>query len=105
VLLGPGVRVGAGATIVGPTSLGPNTTVGRGALVSRTVSWNDCVIQDEALVDGCVLADHVTVTAGRPVFRAVRVRELRPRRDLPAWMRLRHQPEKMSQNIPIPSTH
>lgn len=105
VLLGPGVRVAAGATIVGPASLGPNTVVGRDALVSRTVCWNDCVIEAGALVDGCVLADHVTVPSGRPLFRAVRVRNTDFAPAVPSRLRFRQQPEKMMPNLPLPSLH
>jgi mannose-1-phosphate guanylyltransferase len=103
VLLGPGVRVGAGATIVGPTSLGPQTVVGRNALVSRSVSWNDCVIESGAIVDGCVLTDHVTVTADRPLFRTVRVRTGKSDGTLASRWRARQRPEHVVPHLPLPS--
>lgn len=103
VLIGPGVRIAAGATVVGPTSLGPNTVVGRDALVSRSVCWNDCVIEPGALVDGCVLADHVSVPASRPLFRAVRVRSAEAHRVVARSPKMRQQREKMMPDLALPS--
>jgi NDP-sugar pyrophosphorylase family protein len=104
VLLGPGVRIAAGAMIVGPTSLGAHTVVGRDALVSRTVSWNDCSIEAGSIIDGCVLTDHVTVSADRPLFRSVRVRARESRGNLSSRLLVRHQPP-MVPDLPLPSVH
>jgi NDP-sugar pyrophosphorylase family protein len=72
VLLGPGVAVHAGATLVGPLSVGARSTIGSGAVVSRSVVWSGCAIGNGALVDRCMLADGVTVEPRRPLFGEVR---------------------------------
>jgi NDP-sugar pyrophosphorylase family protein len=72
VLLGPGVAVHAGATLVGPLSVGARSTIGSGAVVSRSVLWSGCSIGNGALVDRCMLADGVTVEPRRPLFGEVK---------------------------------
>jgi NDP-sugar pyrophosphorylase family protein len=67
------VCVQADATLVGPASLGAGCTVERGALVSRTVAWNRCLVGAAAVVDGCVLADGAVVLAGQSLFHALKV--------------------------------
>ena len=61
VLLGPGVSVASGATVVGPASIASGSTVGRNAVVSRSVLWSGCRVGDEAFVDRCMLADGAAV--------------------------------------------
>ena len=73
VLLGPGASVLADATLVGPASLGAECTVEKGALVSRSVAWNRCVVGRSAVVDGCVLTDGAVVGAGESLFHALKV--------------------------------
>jgi NDP-sugar pyrophosphorylase family protein len=75
VLLGPSVKIAANATIVGPTSLAADTTVGEGALVSRSVAWDRCRIGAGAVVDGCVLADDAEVRPHTRLFHSFRARE------------------------------
>jgi NDP-sugar pyrophosphorylase family protein len=72
VLLGPGVLVQAGATLVGPVSIGRGTTVGRDAVVSRSVVWSDCVVGDRSFVDRSMLADCAIVEPGRAVISAMK---------------------------------
>jgi mannose-1-phosphate guanylyltransferase len=74
VLLGSGARILAGATLVGPASLGALCTVGEGAMVSRSVAWNRCTVGAEAVVDGCVLADEAVVAPGESLFHVLKVR-------------------------------
>jgi len=81
MLLGPGAVVEAGATLVGPLSLGPKTTVGRRAVLSRSVLWSGCSIGDDALVDRCMLADGARVEPRKSLFAAVRTAERRSRAD------------------------
>ena len=75
VLLGPSVKIAANATIVGPTSLAAETSVGEGALVSRSVTWDRCRIGAGAVVDGCVLADDAEVRPHTRLFHSFRARE------------------------------
>ncbi len=72
MLLSSGVMVHAGATLVGPVSIGPRTSVGKGAVVSRSVLWSGCVVGDGALVDRSMLADGARVEQRQPLFGAVR---------------------------------
>lgn len=71
VLLGPGVRVKDGATIVGPTSIGADSVVEEGAVISRTIAWERCVVNANAFLDACVLADDAHVSAGADLCGAV----------------------------------
>jgi NDP-sugar pyrophosphorylase family protein len=80
VLLGPDVSVQAGATLVGPLSVGSRSTIGAGAVVSRSVVWNGCAVGAGALVDRCMLADGVQVEPRQPVFGAVKFAAHRPSR-------------------------
>jgi NDP-sugar pyrophosphorylase family protein len=79
VTLGAGVRVMAGATIVGPASIGDGTVIGPGAVVARSVVWNNCTIGEGALVDGSILADDVVIPAGSTVTNALRLAAPDPR--------------------------
>jgi NDP-sugar pyrophosphorylase family protein len=71
VLLGPGIRVKDGAAIVGPASVGAESTIGEGAVVSRSVTWERCVVNEGAFLDACVLADDAQVDAGADLCGAV----------------------------------
>jgi NDP-sugar pyrophosphorylase family protein len=71
ILLGPGVRVKAGATIVGPASIGAESTIAEGAVVSRSVTWERCVVSENAFLDACVLADDARVESGVDLFGSV----------------------------------
>lgn len=74
VLLGPRVKVRAGATIVGPTTIGEGCEIAAGAVVSRSVLWNRCVVGAQALVDRCLLADDATIEPSSTLFNSVKVR-------------------------------
>ena len=73
VLVGPRSAVRAGATLVGPISIGEGTTVGKEAVVSRSVVWSDCIVGDRAFVDRCTLGDGARIEARKRVFSAVRM--------------------------------
>ena len=72
VLIGPGVRVMSGATIVGPTSIGADAIVERGSLVARSAVWRRSVVGQEAVVDRCILADDAVVDPKTQLFGAVK---------------------------------
>ena len=73
VMLGPGVRVMAGATIVGPASIGEGTVIEPGAVVARSVIWNHCTVERDAMVDNSIVADKTVIAAGETVANAIRV--------------------------------
>jgi NDP-sugar pyrophosphorylase family protein len=71
------VEIMRGATVVGPASLGRDTVVQQGALVSRSVLWERATIGRDALVDRCVIADDVTIEPSAQMVEAVRVPQVR----------------------------
>jgi NDP-sugar pyrophosphorylase family protein len=73
VVLGPRVSVQAGATFVGPVSVGQGTEVGRGAVVSRSVIWSECLIGSRSFVDRSMLGNRAVVEPGKAVLHAMRV--------------------------------
>jgi NDP-sugar pyrophosphorylase family protein len=73
VMLGPDVVVEEGATIVGPTAIGRGSRIGRGAVVSRTVAWNDCWFGPDSFVDRCLLPDQAAVTPGVSFYNLLKV--------------------------------
>jgi NDP-sugar pyrophosphorylase family protein len=73
VLLGPGAVVEGDAVIVGPTSVGAHCLVGRGALLSRSVAWTGCVIEEDAVVDRCLLGDDTMVPPRSTLVGAVKM--------------------------------
>jgi NDP-sugar pyrophosphorylase family protein len=77
VLVGPGVEIMRGATVVGPVTLGRGCLVHEGALVSRSVLWERAVVGRDALVDRCVVVDDVAIDPGAHVVEAVRVPPVR----------------------------
>ncbi len=89
VLVGAGVRVMRGATLVGPTSIGGASVVAEGALVSRSAVWSRCRVGEGAATDGCILADGCRVAPGSRLFGAVRAAEAhrRPAAFLPGRLR------------------
>ena len=80
VLLGAGARIEADVVIVGPASVGANTVIQSGALVSRSVIWDECVVGAHAIVDSSVLADRSRVGAAERRFAAVEVSQHVPGR-------------------------
>ncbi len=83
ILLGPGVRVRGRATIVGPASIGLESTISEGAVISRSVTWERCAVGANALLDACLLADDARVEAGSELCGMV-VTPTAPRLR-PAW--------------------
>jgi NDP-sugar pyrophosphorylase family protein len=81
VMLGPGVVVRAGATLVGPLSIGSRTRVGEGAVVSRSVVWSECEVGEGAFVDRSMLASGARVAPRRSVVSEIRAGD--HRRGLP----------------------
>lgn len=100
VLIGPGVKVKAGATIVGPASIGAESTIAEGAVVSRSVTWERCIVSDNAFLDACVLADDVMVESGADLFGRV-VTAAGPR---PKPVRARTSPREEVQTELLPWT-
>ena len=73
VLVGRGVEIHDGAVIVGPSSIGAHSVVERGALISRSVIWDNCTIAATATVDRSVLSTGVHVSAGTNLVGAIQV--------------------------------
>ncbi len=69
--LGPGVRIADGARVEAPVVIGSGSRVERGALVTRSLLWDDVEIGADAVVRDSVLATGVRVGAGATVERAV----------------------------------
>jgi NDP-sugar pyrophosphorylase family protein len=74
VVLGRNTSVHARATVVGPASIGPGSTVGRDAVVSRTILWSGGVVHESAYVDRCVVAASAVVSAGESILSSLRIR-------------------------------
>src|SRR5829696_7779472 len=73
VLIGAGAEIGDDAVIVGPTSIGAHSVVERGALISRSVIWDECAIGAAAMVDRSVLSTGVVVASGARLVGAIQV--------------------------------
>jgi NDP-sugar pyrophosphorylase family protein len=73
VLVGPGAQVAAGAVVVGPTSIGRDAIVEPGALISRSAVWRRCVIQNNAVIDRCIVGDDAEVASGTQAFWQIRM--------------------------------
>ena len=71
VLIAAGAHIQAGAVLVGPSSVGRNSTVERGALVSRSAIWRRAVVGANATADRSVVADGAVVPADSRAFRTV----------------------------------
>lgn len=64
VVVGPRSRIHAGAIIVGPATIGRNCTVEGGALVCRSVVWDEACIRTNSVLDRCVVMQKVTIEPG-----------------------------------------
>ncbi len=64
VVVGPRAQVMAGATVVGPTSIGADSTIAAGALVSRSAVWKRCTIGADAVADRSILPNACEVPPG-----------------------------------------
>jgi NDP-sugar pyrophosphorylase family protein len=73
VLLGAGCAIGADVVLIGPTSIGARCRIERGAVVSRSAVWDECLIGASASVDRCILAGGAVISDGESVRNAVRV--------------------------------
>ncbi len=71
VVLGAGTRVGSGAVVRGPASLGANVIVQDGAHVAGSVLWDRCRVGTRATVAGSVLAGGCVIGAGAEVTGCV----------------------------------
>jgi mannose-1-phosphate guanylyltransferase len=71
VLLGRGVRFGAGAVIIGPTVIGHDTTVGAGTRIESSVIWEEGRIGDGAQITGSILGAYCGIGDGAVVTDAV----------------------------------
>jgi NDP-sugar pyrophosphorylase family protein len=71
VLIAAGAHVHSGAVLVGPSSVGRNSIVGKGALVSRSAIWRRAVVGANATADRTVVADDAVVPAESRAFRTV----------------------------------
>lgn len=72
VLIGPWARIEADATMVGPGNLGTRSVVKRGAVLSRSATWNDCVIGENAFVDMSIIARGTSVPSAEWLAATVR---------------------------------
>jgi NDP-sugar pyrophosphorylase family protein len=61
VIVGPHAQVMAGATVVGPTSIGDEAVLALRALVSRSAVWSRCSIGEDAVADRCILPEGCTL--------------------------------------------
>jgi mannose-1-phosphate guanylyltransferase/phosphomannomutase len=61
VVIGRDVRIAAGASITGPAVIGDRTIVERGAVVCRSVLWEDVYVGEEASLNDCTVADRNTI--------------------------------------------
>lgn len=71
VLIAAGARVMSGAVLVGPSSVGRNSTVEKGALVSRSAVWRRAIVGANATADRTVVADDAVLAPDSRAFRTV----------------------------------
>jgi mannose-1-phosphate guanylyltransferase len=72
VMLGAGVRVQAGATIIGPACVGAGSVIEPGAVLARSLTWEDCIVRERAIVDRSFLAAGVEIAPEAAVMNAIR---------------------------------
>lgn len=72
VLIGPNTRVSREATLVGPTVVGADCEIRTGAVASRSVIWDRCVLGGGSVVDRCILKNGAEVRPDTKLSRAVR---------------------------------
>ncbi len=63
ILIGEGATVGAGVTVVGPTSIGSHCHIGEGAVVCRSSLWDECSVGSGAVLDRCIVTSRAGVRA------------------------------------------
>ncbi len=84
VLIGPGTTIAPGATLVGPTTIGAQCVIERGAVVCNSVLWDGCWIERGAAVNNCVLGDAVHVEAETILLHTTLAAEPDRHRQLPS---------------------
>ncbi len=50
-------EIGPEAMVVGPSTIGENSTIGAKAVVSRSVVWENATVSTSAVIDHCVVTD------------------------------------------------
>ncbi len=73
VVLGAGVRVEPRAIVVGPAAVGAGSIIGPRSVLARSVTWERCSINEQAVVDQCLLADGVAVEPAARLRRMLKV--------------------------------
>lgn len=68
VLIGPRTTVEGDAMVVGPTSIGSGCRIESGAVVCRSVLWDQCQVEGSARLDRCVMT-HRAVARGTAPMR------------------------------------
>jgi NDP-sugar pyrophosphorylase family protein len=64
VLIGPGAAIDSSVQLAGPLCIGSRCAIGAGAVVERSILWENVKIEPGAVVRDAVLADGVHVEAG-----------------------------------------
>ena len=67
VLLGPDTRVAEDARVLRPSSIGARSRIEAGAVVERSILWDDVVVEAGATVRDAILGEGVRVGAGSTV--------------------------------------
>jgi mannose-1-phosphate guanylyltransferase len=70
-MVGEGCEVSDGAELRSPCVIGPESRVGDGAVVERSVLLERCVVEEDASVSNSILSAGVTVEAGTELDGAV----------------------------------
>ena len=92
VLVGPDATIDGDAVVIGPTTVGAHSRIARGAVVSRSIVWDQCRIGENSVVDAAVLVSGVEIlreayVRGRvelPALHSASVSEP-TRRTSPVW--------------------
>lgn len=58
VVIGPGVKIGAGAQVIGPTVIGAGCVIGAQARIEGAVLWEGNQIAESAVLRSCVIGHH-----------------------------------------------
>lgn len=67
VLFGPDTQIDPAATVLRPASIGARSRIERGAIVERSILWDDVVVEADAIVRDAVLGEGVRVASGSTV--------------------------------------
>jgi len=78
VMVGEGSRIGRRVTLVGPTSIGPNCTIGDDAVIGRSSIWDECRIGRGTVLDRCIVTSRSTMSESK-AYRYVVFSEPRKR--------------------------